>query len=589
MDDKHEPVATPVKGKVMPDTRQDHLAALDANTSFDVIVIGGGVNGIGVYRDLALQGLRVLLVERNDFASGCSAAPSRMIHGGLRYLENGEFDLVRESLRERDMLLRNAPHMVRPIPTLIPITSVFSGVLNGAASFFGWKGKPANRGAVPIKLGLSLYDWVTRARRALPRHHFNSGRATRAGWPQLMPAAKRSAVYYDAWISHPERLCIEMIKDVSAGASGSIALNYAEIGVQDGAHVVTCQRSSRQFAVTARALVNATGAWVDATARALGKPSNEQMVSGTKGSHLIIDNPALLAALNGHMVYFENADGRVCIVFPYLERVLAGSTDIRVAEAKQVGCDPSERDYILGSLRLVFPSVDVAAADVVFSYSGIRPLPKSDHDFTGRISRGHATRRLGGTPPQFCMVGGKWTTFRAFAEQTADEVLAELGQMRQCSTLELAIGGGRDFPAEPGQLARDLAQQYGIAPDRALHLEGHYGTQAHSVLAWCASRHDAPLWPGADYSSAEMDWLIAHEYVQTLADIVLRRTSLAVTGQISSEAVRAIAARLALAQGLTAQAVAEQIQSLTQTLSEFYGLSPDVLNSRNHEWRETCD
>ena len=157
----------------MPNQRQNMLAHLE-NPQFDAVVIGGGVNGIGVWRDLALQGLRVLLVERNDFASGCSAAPSRMIHGGLRYLENGEFDLVRESLAERDALLRNAPHLVRPLPTVIPIAGLTSGLFNAAASFFGWSGKPARRGALPIKIGLTLYDFVTRHRRQMPKHRFLS-------------------------------------------------------------------------------------------------------------------------------------------------------------------------------------------------------------------------------------------------------------------------------------------------------------------------------------------------------------------------------------------------------------------------------
>ena len=149
----------------MPEPRDESFAALREDGAFDVIVVGGGINGIGVFRELALQGLRVLLVERNDFCSGCSAAPSRMIHGGLRYLENGEFDLVRESLRERDALLRNAPHLVRPLATTIPITSVFSGLMNGAANFLGRSSRPANRGAVPVKIGLSIYDWVSRKRR----------------------------------------------------------------------------------------------------------------------------------------------------------------------------------------------------------------------------------------------------------------------------------------------------------------------------------------------------------------------------------------------------------------------------------------
>jgi len=569
--------------------RSDQLTLLENNGAFDVFVIGGGVNGIGVYRDLAMQGLRVLLIERNDFSSGCSAAPSRMIHGGLRYLENGEFDLVRESLRERDRLLRNAPHMVHPMPTMIPVTSVFSGILNGAASFFGWSDNPSSRGALPVKLGLSLYDWVTRKRRVLPRHRFNSRATTRKNWPDIMPDARFSAVYHDAWISHPERLCVEMIKDVSRMPAGCIALNYAEMIVEDGAHFVVCQQSGRRFPVTADAIVNATGAWLDSTAESLGNHPGEQMVSGTKGSHLVIDNATLKSALNGHMVYFGNADGRVCIVFPYLGHVLAGSTDIRVAEAKQVSCETAEREYILASLRLIFPKISVAADDVIFSYSGIRPLPKSDQNFTGRISRGHFTRRVEGTPPQFCMVGGKWTTFRAFAEQTTDEVLAELGHARVCSTSDMPIGGGADFPAKAADLVEDLMSRYGIGHARATHLVDHYGTDAVNVMEYCqAQNSDEPLCAGTTYSTAEIGWLIAQEYVGTLSDIVLRRTSLAISGAISAGMISTIADLLAEAWNLTPDQTATQIEALTHTLSRFHDVSPEALEKRNHDRRQKC-
>ncbi|WP_112324318.1 glycerol-3-phosphate dehydrogenase/oxidase [Oceanibium sediminis] len=573
----------------MSATRSEQWSRLESDSAFDVVVVGGGVNGIGVYRDLAMQGLRVLLVEREDFASGCSAAPSRMIHGGLRYLENGEFDLVRESLRERDLLLANAPHMVRPMPTLIPISSVFSGLMNGAASFLGRSGKPANRGALPIKLGLSLYDWVTRKRRVMPRHRFNSGRDTRRRWPDLTPEARFSAVYYDAWISHPERLCIEMLRDVARDHSQAVALNYAEIASAGTGYEVRCTRTGARRPVQARAIVNATGAWLDSTAESLGKPAGERMVSGTKGSHLIIDNAALHAALDGHLVYFENADGRICIVFPYLGHVLAGSTDIRVAEARKVRCEADELDYILASLRLVFPAIPVSPDEVVFSYSGIRPLPKSDHDFTGRISRGHLVRRLPGTSPQFCMVGGKWTTFRAFAEQTADAVLAELGHARLCDTAGRKIGGGAEFPASAADVANRLAERFGIDAPRAAHLADHYGYQAFDVMAFCAGQgDDAPLAPGLPHSTAEVDWLIANEFVETVSDIVLRRTSLAITGRISADIIMRIAERLAKARGLTAEQIARQTAALTETLSDYHGVTPEVLEQRNHKRREKC-
>jgi glycerol-3-phosphate dehydrogenase len=576
-------------GKVMSTTRQRNLTKLRSENRFDVIVVGGGVNGIGVYRELALQGLRVLLVEHNDFCSGCSAAPSRMIHGGLRYLENGELALVRESLRERDSLLRNAPHMVKPLPTLIPISSVFSGLMNSVASFLGWSGKPANRGVVPIKLGLTFYDWVTRKRRQLPKHRIFARGEIHRLWPKLNRQTRFAALYHDAWISHPERLCIEMISDVEEVTPDCMALNYAELANRGDEFQLKCCRTGIVVPISARALVNATGAWVDSTTRSLGNAATGSMVSGTKGSHLIIDNPELETALDGHMVYYENVDGRVCIVFPYQGHILAGSTDIRVECPTRVRCEDNELYYILDSVRLVFPEIEVTRKQVVFSFSGIRPLPKSDHDFTGRISRDHFTRRIDGAVPQFCMIGGKWTTFRAFAEQTADEVLRELGHERIRKTTDMPIGGGRDFEAGGQAIVESLMGKGDISRERAEHLVSHYGSHAEAVHIFCLGRDDAPL-PGlgALYTSAEITYLIQKEQVETIADLALRRTSLAISGAISLEIIDSLAAVLAAEAGLSRKETNLQRKDLIKELGDFYGVSQQVLIERNLKRSPQC-
>lgn len=560
----------------MPSQRDENFEMIRQNGAFDVIVIGGGINGLGVYRELALQDLRVLLVERNDFCSGCSAAPSRMIHGGLRYLENGEFDLVRESLRERDALLVNAPHMVRPLPTTIPINTVFSGLLNGAASFIGISTRPSSRGALPIKIGLALYDWTTRVRRLLPRHVFRGREATLRQWPQLNPSLRFSATYYDAWVSHPERLGVELVLDTKALAPESIALNYAELNPTSTGYAVTDGLSGETFNVSARAIVNATGAWLDETLALLGDaPANaENFVSGTKGSHLILDCPALHDALGGHMIFFENTDGRVCIVFPYLGKVLAGSTDIRVEAAGRVRCEPEERNYILNALQVAFPTIDVTAADIVFSYSGIRPLPRSDQEFTGRISRGHFVHRIEGDIPQFCMVGGKWTTFRAFAEQTADAVLAELNHARRSQTIDLPIGGGRNFPSDPKTLKRQLVSEHRIVAPRAEHLIDLYGTRAFEVLHFCTTRaDDQSIVPDSAITAAEIAFLATHENVCHLADIFLRRTAIAIKGELTSEIIERVAEILGRELGWDATCIQHEIAGFTDELATYYGVS----------------
>jgi len=574
-----------VNDTTMPEDRKNRFKRIAENPVFDVIVVGGGINGIGAFRDLSLQGLRVLLVEKSDYCSGCSAAPSRMIHGGLRYLENGEFSLVRESLQERDALLRNAPHMVRPLPTTVPIRSMFSGLLNGAANFFQIRSKPAERGALTIKLGLTLYDWVTRHRRALPKHDFHGPRATKNKWPQLRKDTRFTATYYDAWISHPERLGLELIEGGEAANPESIALNYVSLNTgDDGTVSLTDAETVENFQVSAKAIVNATGAWVDQTASELpsGNKDANPMVEGTKGSHLVIDNSELSSALNGHMIYYENADGRVCILFPYLSKVLVGATDIRVSEPGRTRCEDEETAYILQSLGGVFPGIKIDPSQIVFSYSGIRPLPKSDQEYTGRISRGHFIKKLEGETPQFCMVGGKWTTFRAFAEQATDDVMQELGKSRICSTLEMPIGGGRDFPENPIDWVSQTVQTYGVSRERADHLLDHYGSGADVVLEACSKYSDgSELATDCPYTVAEIVHLIQTERVVHLSDIVLRRSALAITGQISMEIIKRIAAIMADKLGWDKDRTNQEISTLISELNNYHGVSFQTLSNRS--------
>lgn len=579
--------ALPVR-EAMPTSRTDKLDRIVADGAFDAIVVGGGINGIGAFRELALQHLRVLLVERADFCSGCSAAPSRMIHGGLRYLENGEFSLVRESLVERDALLQTAPHMVHPLPTTIPIVGVFSGLLNSTVAFFGGTGKPSSRGAVPIRIGLAVYDWLTRKRRAMPRHIFRGRAATLRKWPRLNARIRFSATYYDAWISHPERLGMELIADAEGIAPSCAAMNYATLERSaDGGLELADGTTGLRASVTARVIVNATGAWLDETRDAL-EGQGERLVAGTKGSHLVIDNPALREALGGHMFYFENTDGRVCIAFPYLGNVLAGATDIRVEKPGRVRCEDDERDYILEALQRLFPDIPNSADDIVFSFSGIRPLPRSQQAFTGRISRDHFTQRIDGSPPQICMVGGKWTTFRAFAAQAADDVLHELGIARQRGSEAVPIGGGKDFPAVSHDLVRRFMHRFGIDESRAAHLVDRYGTNGEAVEAHCAGYpDDAPLVPGCAYTSAEIDYLCRNEQVIHLGDLVLRRTDLAITGRLSLTLLDRLAAIAAAVMGWSDEESLAEREKVVADLRDYHGVHlADADNQTDR--REEC-
>jgi glycerol-3-phosphate dehydrogenase len=570
----------------MPATREQMLAALKADPKVDAIVVGGGINGISTFRELALQGVRVLLVDRGDFCGACSSAPSRMIHGGLRYLENGELGLVRESLSERDALLRNAPHFVRPLPTMVPIQRVLGGLLNGALGVLRLRSRPAERGALAVKIGLSLYDLLSGSRRSLPHHVFRGREQTLARWPDLVQSIRFSATYYDAWISHPERLGIELVSDGLMANAEALAINHLAVTGREGGRMVLADvLGGGGVEVETNLILNATGAWVDETNAVLfpGADRPASFVGGTKGSHLILDHPGLLRALDGHMIYFENVDGRVCILFPYLGRVLIGSTDIRVDRPVDVRCEDEEVDYILSSLANVFPGIAVRPEQIVYRYSGVRPLPLSDAGFTGSISRDHFVAEIAGEPPVLCLVGGKWTTFRAFGEQAADRALALLGAPRRVSTMDRPVGGGTGFPADETGLAAyvgEVARAAGVSQSRAEQAVSHYGTGASEVLAFCMSVPDSAI-PGTCYTEAELRYLIRREFARTHADLLQRRTSLAITGTLSSIVIERATSILADELAWSDERAVEEEAKFRALLAEVHGLSRDILIQRD--------
>lgn len=574
--------------------RTETLNGLRRSPKVDVCVLGGGINGLSVFRELALQGVNVLLVEKADYCSGASAALSRMVHGGLRYLENGEFSLVKESLVERDRLLRNAPHYVAPLPTTVPIFDTFSGLANGVVRFLGLTRRPSRRGAIAIKAGLGIYDFLTRRRALMPKHEFRSRRATLSKWPALNSSIRNSATYYDAWVSHPERIGIELLRDgLSAGANAG-ALNYATIEEAGAGHFVLRDGlSGEALLLEPRLIVNATGGWIDIANATLfsGEARPAPLMGGTKGSHLIIDNPSLRDMLDGHMIYYENEDGRICILFPYLGKVLVGSTDIRVDDPGTVRCEADERDYILQSLAFVLPGVTIRPEEIVFQFAGVRPLPASKDSFTGRIPRDHFCTVLDGRnggPPVLCMIGGKWTTFRSFGALAADMALKHLGVTRRIDTAERAIGGGRVFPKDPGTWIRDLAASTGLSVARVTVLFGRYGTEAENVARFIAAKPDQAL-PHALYSARELQYLIRAEAAEHLDDLLLRRTTLAVSGDLSLAMAEAVLELLAAEKGWSAQRVAEERGRFLDFMRERHGVTEQTLSARNEHRSELCE
>lgn len=512
---------------------------------FDVLILGAGINGAGLFRDLCEQGLRCLIVDKADFGSGTSAAPSRLIHGGIKYLETGEFRLVAQSTLERNLLLKNAPHAVKPLSTVIPIFSWLKGIPAALRTLLGSTTAPRSRGAVLIKIGLGLYDFYGARHRVMPRHALWSRKRALTEIPPLTPRIVAAGTYYDAKVSHPERLVLELLQDGIAASPGSEARNHCELLGAKAGEVQFCGPDGAEFAVAPRIVVNAAGPWIDKVNTLLGAPS--RLIGGTKGSHILLDHPDLIAALNGRMIYFEADDGRICLVFDHLGRALVGSTDIRAADPDSVRCEDDEIDYFLQSLRGLLPGLSFDRSQIVYAYAGIRPLPASDGTAPGLISRDHSAPVIEGEGlrpwPIISLVGGKWTTFRGFAEEVGDTILSRLGQTRRIATTGLPIGGGRDFPTTEDARRRwitAVSEATGASPARVGALLDRYGTTARLILAQEAISAPARLQDAPDHSHAELDWIARNEQVVHLEDLVMRRTALALTGRLSGRDLEVI-------------------------------------------------
>ena len=467
--------------------RQEIIASLNSHSP-TVLIIGGGINGIGTFRDLTLQGVDTLLIDRADFCSGASSASSRMAHGGIRYLENGEFSLVREAVQERNRMIHNAPSLVKPLPTTIPIFKTFSGMFNAPLKFLGWLDKPSERGGLIIKIGLIFYDAFTGNNRTVPAHVFDGRAKALKKYPRLNPKIRYAATYYDGIILSPERLSLELLLDAEKEGSHARSLNYVSL-VSGNVDNVTLKDevSGQTFDIAPDLVINATGPWIDGTNRTLGSPTH--YIGPTKGSHLVLDNPELRQAIGDNEFFFENKDGRIVLIFPLFDKVMIGTSDLPIENPDSARCTEDEVDYFIEMIGRVFPGIKVSREQIVFRFCGVRPLAYTQIKNAGQITRDHHIQedKLGNIPV-YSLVGGKWTSFRAFSEQVTNRALAFLDQPRKVDTKGLPIGAGKDA--------------FALKTD--------------------------PF-----YTRSEIDSMAKREKIVHLDDLVLRRTLLAYLGQLT--------------------------------------------------------
>ena len=558
--------------------RQQIIDHYSQNPNLSVLIIGAGINGIGTFRDLALQGVDVLLVDKADFCSGASAASSRQAHGGLRYLEHGEFGLVHESLTERNRLLLNAPHAVELLPTTIPLFSWFSGLLNAPLKFIGLLKRPSERGFIVVKIGMMFYDWFTRKNRVTPTHRMLNREQALARHSKLNPSIIGAATYYDCLMPQAERIGVEQVLECETDTSLAHALNYCSVVTGQGSTVtLKDETSGRTFDVHPKLVINAGGAWIDFVNRAMKRPT--RFIGGTKGSHIVVDHPELAAVVNGSSIFFENTDGRLAIFMPFRDKVIIGATDLRCDNPDDAVCSQEEIDYFLKFTDHILPGMQVDPSQIVFHFSGVRPLPFSDVEFVGLVSRDHSIQVTEPDSaiqfPIYSLVGGKWTTFRAFSAETADKALGFLGRSRKVSTQDMPIGGGKNYPRSTE--ARDtwiknISHQTGVPVARIADLFERYGTRAEAIARYISGGTDTPIDGLPSYSRREIMFIASQDKVEHVDDLLLRRTWIAILGMVNGSALKAIANTIGETMGWSAEQTRAEIERARTVLTTRNGV-----------------
>lgn len=474
---------------------------------YDLAIVGAGINGAGIARDAALRGLSVIIFDQADMCSATSAASSRLIHGGLRYLEHGEIPLVYESLHERQTLRRIAGHLVEPLRICIPVYA------------------DARRGPLMIRLGMIAYDLLSWTKH-LPRHEMLGRDAIIEAEPGLQTRGLRAAArYYDAQVTYAERLVLENL--LAARAAGAeIRTYHAVTGMSvdnDRVATVYCEDrlTGERSEVAVELVVNAAGPWVDDVLAVVGRPFR-RFIGGTKGSHIVVSP---FAGAPADAFYVEAAaDGRPFFIIPWNGLYLIGTTDIRYeGDLHELRASRQEVEYLLAETNRVFPQANLSAADVHYAYAGVRPLPQRTKGPESAITRRHVirshrriVRRL------FSIIGGKLTTHRELAEKAVDKVGKALGrQLPRCRTHDTPLPGAWGVEEARSRLVA-LSDLSSAGVSRLL---GIYGGRAAGIadLARESPQLAEFVDSGNTIPAAEVVFVVREEMPRTLADIVFRR------------------------------------------------------------------
>ncbi len=470
---------------------------------FDLAVIGGGINGTGIARDAAGRGLRVLLVEQNDLASGTSSASSKLIHGGLRYLEHYEFRLVGAALREREVLLRAAPHLIRPLRFVLPVNE-------------------ARRSAMLLRLGLFVYDWIG-WRKILPGTRELDLLTDEAGQP-LRRTFHHAYEYSDCFGDDARLVVLNAVDAAERGAVVRTRTRCVRAERGDTWQLILNARGQRDVA-TARVLVNATGAWVESVAETVLRQRPKPHLRLDQGSHIVVRR------LYDHerAYILQSADGRVVFTIPF-ERdfTLIGTTDRSfVGDPAAVAPSGEEIDYLCGVVNEYFRAA-IGAADVVWGFAGVRALYDDRAGKPQDIGRDYALildERFG-EAPLLTVYGGKITTYRRLAEAVLEKLSHVLPRTQPWTARSPLPGGDFVYDGMATLIARAQRTWPFLTTDHARRLTHAYGTRVANVLETVTGPADLGICFGADLTAAEVRYLMTKEWAQTADDVLWRRSKL---------------------------------------------------------------
>lgn len=517
--------------------------------SFQVIVIGGGINGVAVARECARAGKRTLLVEQNDFASGVTSRSTRIIHGGLRYLEHAELGLVRESVRERERLLRERSHLVHPIHFLF--------LLN----------ENSQRSALKVRAGLWLYQRLAGKKASAAVSEMETKRVERG-----LDAGHRWSVfnYEDAQCEFPERLVAEWLME--AIDAGAVVRNHAEVLAIDVAHgrargiLLRDRTSNRDERIDASWIINCTGPWADRICQRSSIRTAQPMIGGVRGSHIVLPR---FSGAPSVALYTEAADGRPVFVIPWNEQILVGTTEVEDAgDPGKTVPSAEEIEYLLRTVTHLFPRAKIAPHDIRYAFAGIRPLPYSPGRLSSAVSRRHFLHDHSdeGATRMISVIGGKLTTAAALARECARKIGISVAEPK-------AIGVGPGTALDPllDQAVLEIARAGSVSEESARGIVEWHGKRAVDIArtALISAELRAPICPHSSHIVAEVVEAYHKECAVTLGDVLLRRVPVALGPCWSDSCSREAALRIGAVLGWDEQTMGANLESFEMERAAF--------------------